>query len=155
MRNLNKHSFSCFWQPSHRLSQAVIVVLVLAAMAVILAAISVLLQLGILVLLAVQIALQWRQLSLAQQSSLRRGVRHSTAHGWQLWSAQHGWRSVQLRAESIALPALVLLRYRYAHQWFYRSVLIPADSLPQDSHRRLRVRLKFSRQRWRALKAIE
>lgn len=152
MQNLSNQAFRCFWQPSLRLSQAVIVILLLAELAVVLAAVAWLLKLGLLLLLTLQIAQQWLQMRDYQQPSLRTGVRHNATQGWQLWNAQHGWRSVQLRADSMAIPALVLLRYRYAHQWFYRSALILADSLPQDSHRRLRVRLKFSRQLWRAIK---
>ncbi|MDY0207697.1 MAG: hypothetical protein RBR82_13905 [Pseudomonas sp.] len=125
--------------------------LLLACVAVVLAAIPLALKLAVIVLLSVQMYAQLRCLRDYQQPSLRRGVRHTSA-GWQLWSAEHGWRSIQLRADSMAIPALVLLRYRYAHQWFYCSALIPFDSAPQDSHRRLRVRLKFSRQRWQAVK---
>ena len=124
----------------------------LAVLAVGLAAIAWLIKLAVLVLLSLQITQQWQQIVNYQQPNLRRGLRHTADQGWQLWSAEYGWRSVQLRADSIAIPTLVLLRYRSASQWFYRTALIPLDSLPQDSHRRLRVRLKFSRQRWRAIK---
>ncbi len=130
---------------------AVSLVSVLACWAVLLAAIPWFLKSGALLLLVLQISRKLYLIRYRQRPQLRRGVRRN-AKGWQLWSPQHGWRSVQLRADSIAIPALVLLRYRYAHQWFYRSLLIPADSLSQDNHRRLRVRLKFSRQRWQAVK---
>ncbi|HZJ93369.1 MAG TPA: protein YgfX [Thiopseudomonas sp.] len=151
MQNQSKQNFSCFWQPSLRLSQAVLCVLLLACVAVVLAAIPFVVKLVVIVLLSVQIYSQLRCMRDYQQPALRRGVRRDSA-GWQLWSAEQGWRSIQLRADSMAIPALVLLRYRYPHQWFYRSALIPFDSAPQDSHRRLRVRLKFSRQRWQAVK---
>ena len=123
----------------------------LACLAVALAAVPWLLKLFALLVLVVQISWQILLILNHKQSFLRRGLRHSQ-QGWQLWSAQQGWRSIQLRADSIALPALILVRYRFAHQRFYRSAIIPADSLSQDSHRRLRVRLKFSRQRWQAIK---
>lgn len=152
MQSLNRQAFNCFWQPSVRLSQAVIGVLLLAGIAVGLAAIAWFVKLGILILLSLQIGQQWQYMRDCRLPYLRRGLRHTADQGWQLWSAGYGWRSVQLRADSIAIPALVLLRYRSASQWFYRTALIPLDSLPQDSHRRLRVRLKFSRQRWRAIK---
>lgn len=102
-------------------------------------------------MLAVQVSWQLFLIGNRKQAYLRRGLRHNQ-QSWQLWSAKHGWCSIQLRADSIAIPALVLVRYRFAHQRFYRSTVIPADSLSQDSHRRLRVRLKFSRQRWRVIK---
>ncbi len=151
MLSRSKPSFSCFWQPSFRLSLAVVLISSLACLAVLLAAVPWFLQLSALLVLGLQISRQLYLMANHQQPFLRQGLRHSQ-QGWQLWSAQQGWHSIQLRADSIAIPALVLVRYRYANQWFYRSVLIPADSVSQDSHRRLRVRLKFSRQRWRAIK---
>jgi toxin CptA len=75
--------------------------------------------------------------------------------GWQLWNAHGGWQPVQLRPDSMALPAIVLLRFRMtsgdwlARRWV-RSVCIPADAMAPDLHRRLRLRLKFSRRRWAA-----
>lgn len=151
MLSQSKSTFNCFWQPSLRLSFTVVLISSLACLAVLLAAVPWFLQLSALLVLVLQISRQLYLLLNYQQTSLRQGLRHSQ-QGWQLWSAQQGWRSIQLRADSIAIPALVLVRYRYAHQWFYRSILIPTDSLSQDTHRRLRVRLKFSRQRWQAIK---
>jgi toxin CptA len=75
--------------------------------------------------------------------------------GWQLWSQRSGWQPVQLRRDSMALPPLVLLRFRLAkgpwlaRRWV-RSLCIPADAMAPDAHRRLRLRLKFSRRRWAA-----
>lgn len=116
-----------------------------------LAAMPWLLKLCALLVLAIQIGWQLFLICNRKQAYIRRGLRHNQ-QSWQLWSAKHGWRSIQLRADSIAIPALVLVRYRFAQQRFYRSAVIPADSLSQDSHRRLRVRLKFSRHRWQAIK---
>ncbi|MBW1246320.1 hypothetical protein I7860_06460 [Pseudomonas tolaasii] len=70
--------------------------------------------------------------------------------GWQLFSVERGWHSVQLRPDSLALPLLVVLRYRVPGKWGVRSICVPRDSLAADLHRRLRVRLKFSRRRWLA-----
>lgn len=151
MQSLNNQVFFCFWQPSLRLSKLVLLLLLLACLAVLLSAIGWPLKLGLLFVLGVQLSIHLYRLQQQQLPRLRTGLRHS-AQGWQLWSARHGWRSIQLRADSLATPTLVLLRYRCAQQWLYRSAVIPADSLSQDSHRRLRVRLKFSRQRWRAVK---
>jgi toxin CptA len=69
-------------------------------------------------------------------------------NGWQLWTAGGGWHPVQLRHDSLALPGLVILRYRRPGQWFSRSVCILSDAMSADQRRRLRVRLKFSRRRW-------
>lgn len=151
MLSLNDQAFFCFWQPSLRLSKLVLLVLLLACLAVLLSALAWPLKSAALFVLVVQISFHAQRIQQQQLPCKRMGLRHG-AQGWQLWNARHGWRPIQLRADSMATPTLVLLRYRCAQQWFYRSAVIPADSLPQDSHRRLRVRLKFSRQRWQAVK---
>ncbi len=77
------------------------------------------------------------------------GVRHD-AQGWWLWNAAHGWQAVQLRQDSMAWPALIILRYRFPGRWYAQGVCIVQDALPHALHRQLRVRLKFSRRRWAA-----
>lgn len=71
-----------------------------------------------------------------------------TPQGWALFSKGRGWQPVQLRHDSLALPLMVVLRYRVPGQWWSRSVCIPPDALPADTHRRLRLRLRFSRDRF-------
>ena len=78
-------------------------------------------------------------------------LRHG-AQGWQVGSAACDWQSIELRPDSLALPLIVVLRFRLAGQRRIRALCIPYDSLPRDVHRRLRVRLKFSRRRWGASK---
>ena len=78
-------------------------------------------------------------------SGLRRDDR-----GWHLWNAVDGWQAVQLRPDSLALPLIVVLRFRLHGQRRVRSICVPRDALAPDVHRRLRVRLKFSRRRWAA-----
>nr|WP_218959315.1 hypothetical protein [Pseudomonas rustica] len=70
------------------------------------------------------------------------------ADGWQLWNQAAGWQAVQLRPDSLALPLIVVLRFRLRGEWRVRSICVPRDSQVADVHRRLRVRLKFSRRRW-------
>nr|WP_207201731.1 protein YgfX [Pseudomonas sp. TH41] len=70
--------------------------------------------------------------------------------GWQLWSQTAGWQAVQLRPDSLALPLVVVLRFRLRGERRVRSMCVPRDSQAADVHRRLRVRLKFSRRRWAA-----
>ena len=77
------------------------------------------------------------------------GIRHD-AMGWQLWHSRCGWQPVQLRPDSLALPPLIVLRFRLPGQWWVRGLCIARDALPADHHRRLRVRLKFTRRRWAA-----
>lgn len=89
-----------------------------------------------------------RQILLTHRSSIR-GLRRDE-DGWQLFSDERGWHSVQLRPDSLALPLIVVVRYRVQGEWWVRSVCVPRDSQVADVHRRLRVRLKFSRRRWLA-----
>ncbi|WP_338801041.1 protein YgfX [Pseudomonas sp. RSB 5.4] len=72
------------------------------------------------------------------------------ADGWQLWNQAGGWQAVQLRPDSLALPLIVVLRFRLRGERRVRSICVPRDSQAADVHRRLRVRLKFSRRRWAA-----
>ena len=70
------------------------------------------------------------------------------ADGWQLWSRAGGWQPVQLRPDSLALPLVVVLRFRLRDERRVRAICVPRDAQAADVHRRLRVRLKFSRRRW-------
>ncbi|WP_460117311.1 protein YgfX [Pseudomonas sp. S2_C03] len=72
------------------------------------------------------------------------------ADGWQLWNQAQGWQAVQLRPDSLALPLIVVLRFRLRGERRVRAICVPRDSLASDLHRRLRVRLTFSRRRWAA-----
>jgi len=78
-----------------------------------------------------------------------RGLRRDSG-GWALWNKAGGWQAVQLLPDSMALPGLIVLRFRRKGQWWARSLCLPADSQDANEHRRLRVRLKFSRRRWAA-----
>ncbi|WP_454839368.1 protein YgfX [Pseudomonas hormoni] len=70
------------------------------------------------------------------------------AGGWQLWNEAAGWQAIQLRRDSLALPLVVVLRFRLRGERRIRSICVPRDSQAADLHRRLRVRLTFSRRRW-------
>ncbi|WP_434695591.1 hypothetical protein J3P89_21320 [Pseudomonas sp. Z1-14] len=89
-----------------------------------------------------------RYLLLSHRQAFR-GLRRD-ADGWQLWSEGGGWQAVQLRPDSLALPMIVVLRFRLRGEWWVRSLCVPRDALAPDVHRRLRVRLRFSRRRWAA-----
>jgi toxin CptA len=45
---------------------------------------------------------------------------------------------------------IVVLRFRLRDERRIRAICVPRDSQAADVHRRLRVRLKFSRRRWAA-----
>nr|WP_186352276.1 hypothetical protein [Pseudomonas proteolytica] len=122
---------------------------VLALGALYLLAVPVLITLlGVLACLAHALWTLPRHIRLTHRSSVR-GLRRN-ADGWQLWSAARGWHAVQLCPDSLALPLIVVLRYRLPGEWRVRSVCVPHASQAADVHRRLRVRLKFSRRRWLA-----
>ncbi|MDD2063755.1 protein YgfX [Pseudomonas sp. 25571] len=75
------------------------------------------------------------------------GVRRDV-RGWQVLSRARGWQPVRLCRDSVAVPGLVVLRFVREGCWLGESQCIPTDALGADEHRRLRVRLKFSRRRW-------
>jgi toxin CptA len=82
------------------------------------------------------------------------GLRRTSA-GWQLWSRRDGWQPVQLRRDSIALPLMVVLRFRLSGKGcvgrrLVHGLCVPRDAMSPQHHRQLRVRLKFSRRRWAA-----
>ncbi|WP_150712759.1 protein YgfX [Pseudomonas fluorescens] len=89
-----------------------------------------------------------RQILLTHPQAFR-GLR-CDVDGWQLWSQAGGWQAVQLRRDSLALPLIVVLRFRLRGERRVRAICVPRDSQAADLHRRLRVRLTFSRRRWAA-----
>ncbi|MGF6206971.1 protein YgfX [Pseudomonas frederiksbergensis] len=89
-----------------------------------------------------------RQILLTHPQAFR-GLRRD-ADGWQVWNQARGWQSVQLRPDSLALPLVVVLRFRLRGERRVRTICVPRDSQAADVHRRLRVRLRFSRRRWAA-----
>ena len=66
------------------------------------------------------------------------------------WQASRLLLTLYLAALGLALPLAVVLRFRLVGERRVRSLCIPRDALTRDAHRRLRVRLKFSRRRWAA-----
>ena len=51
------------------------------------------------------------------------------------------WKQVQLRSDSVALPWLIVLRWREGRR--RHSLALPGDALAGDEHRRLRVWLRW------------
>ncbi len=139
--------FECRWQASRLLLAAYLLAQLFALGALLCIDVS-FSSLGMLACLAHAAWVLPRHILLTHRSSIR-GLRRDE-NGWQLWSAARGWHSVQLRPDSLALPFIVVLRYRMPGKWQVRSICVPWDSQGADLHRRLRVRLKFSRRRWLA-----
>ncbi|WP_321851012.1 protein YgfX [Pseudomonas paraveronii] len=139
--------FECRWQASRLLLAAYLLAQSFALGALLLLDLPYS-SLGLLLCLAHAAWVIPRHIRLTHRSSIR-GLRRDE-NGWQLWSAARGWHRVQLRPDSLALPLIVVLRYRVQGEWAVRSICVPSDSQAADVHRRLRVRLKFSRRRWLA-----
>lgn len=140
-------AFECHWQPSRGLLRLYLVILALALLAPWLAAVPLWLKALALVLCLAHAAWALPRHILLSSPDAWRGLRRD-ALGWQLWSAAQGWQPVQLRPDSLALPLAVVLRFRLPGERLSRGLCIPRDALPREQHRRLRLRLKFSRRRW-------
>ena len=139
--------FECRWQASRLLLAAYLLAQLFALGALVLIDVPYS-SLGLLLCLAHAAWVVPRSILLTHRSSIR-GLRRD-ADGWQLFSAERGWHCVQLRPDSLALPLIVVLRYRVKGEWAVRTICVPNDAQVADVHRRLRVRLKFSRRRWLA-----
>ncbi|MFN3357565.1 MAG: protein YgfX [Pseudomonas sp.] len=139
--------FECRWQASRLLLAAYLLAQLFALGALLFGDVP-FSSLGLLLCLAHAAWVLPRHILLTHRSSIR-GLRRDE-DGWQLFSAERGWHSVQLRPDSLALPLIVVLRYRAQGEWRVRCICVPKDSQAADVHRRLRVRLKFSRRRWLA-----
>ncbi len=149
MSSPSRQPFECHWRPSGLLLVLYLAVQGLALMVVLLSPAPFWLRLVCLSLCLAHALCVLASGALLLGPGAWRGLRHDE-RGWQLWSAKRGWQAVQLLPDSLALPGVVILRFRPVGQRLARSVCIARDALPHDQHRRLRVRLKFSRNRWAA-----
>ncbi|MDO7898188.1 protein YgfX [Pseudomonas citrulli] len=141
--------FECRWQASGQLLAAYLLAQAVALGSLLLLAVPFLFAaLGMALCLAHGAWVLPRQVLLTHRQAFS-GLRCDAA-GWHLWNRAEGWQPVQLRPDSLALPLIVVLRFRLRGEWRVRSLCVPRDALAPDVHRRLRVRLKFSRRRWAA-----
>ena len=139
--------FECRWRASGQLLAACLAAQTLALISICLLSIPVWARVsGVLLCLAHGYWVLGRHIRLTHCSAYS-GLRRD-ADGWQLWNRARGWQAVQLRRDSLALPSVVIVRFRVCNERWVRTVCIPRDALAPDQHRRLRVRLKFSRRRW-------
>jgi len=139
--------FECRWQPSRWLLRLYLSVLALALLTPWLADIPLWSKLLSLVACLAHAAWALPRHVLLTAPQAVTGLRRD-ALGWHVYSAAASWQAVQLRRDSLALPLAVVLRYRLPGQRFSRGLCIPRDALVLEQHRRLRLRLKFSRRRW-------
>ncbi|WNF48185.1 protein YgfX [Pseudomonas sp. SG20056] len=142
-------AFECQWQPSRQLLACYALIQGLALLSLVLVDIPIWARLpGIGFCVAHAAWVLPRHVLLSAPQAYR--ALRCTRDGWQVYSVAQGWQAIELHPDSLALPLVVLLRFRLAGQRRVRSLCIARDSLARDQHRRLRVRLKFSRHRWAA-----
>ncbi|MCD5976923.1 protein YgfX [Pseudomonas quasicaspiana] len=146
--------FECHWRASRALLVAYGIAQLLALIALYMLAVpGWVLALGLMLCVAHGIYVLSGSILLSSATAFT-GLRRN-AEGWQLWNQRNGWQSVQLCRDGMALPLIVVLRFRLADEsrsrWrMTRGLCIPRDAMEPDIHRRLRLRLKFSRRRWAA-----
>lgn len=141
--------FECQWRPSRLLLGFYALIQALALLSLALVDIALWAQVLAVVFCVAHAA--WvvpQHVSLTRPSAYR--ALRCTAGGWQVHSEAQGWQLIELHPDSLALPLIVLLRFRLAGRRGVRSLCVARDSLAHEQHRRLRVRLKFSRHRWAA-----
>ncbi|WP_060484024.1 protein YgfX [Pseudomonas sp. NBRC 111123] len=139
--------FECRWQGSRLLLAAYLGCQVLALLVLWLSALPG--WLGLCVLCACIAHACWaipRRILLTDAHAVT-GLRRDPS-GWRVFNRAQGWQPVRLCRDSVALPGLVVLRFVRAGHWLGESQCIPRDALGPDLHRRLRVRLKYSRRRF-------
>lgn len=141
--------FECRWRPSRQLLAAYLLTQALAVFALLLADLPVWARLVGILLCGLHGFMVLPRKILLRSSSSVHALRRDSA-GWHLFSPAQGWQAVRLLPDSLALPGLIVLRYRRPGRWLSEGLCIPGDALGADQHRRLRVRLKFSRNRWAA-----
>ncbi|APC15506.1 hypothetical protein BLL42_07115 [Pseudomonas frederiksbergensis] len=143
------NSFECRWHASRQLLAAYLLAQLFALGSLFLLSIPVWASLlGIALCVAHCFWVLPRQILLTHPQAFC-GLRRD-ADGWQLWNQLSGWQAVQLCPDSLALPLVVVLRFRLRGERRVRAICVPRDAQAVDVHRRLRVRLKFSRRRWAA-----
>lgn len=149
MSNPSSRTFECRWRGSAPLLALYVSVLLLAIVTLLVLPVPLWLQVTGLLLCLLHAAWVVPSRILLWRDSSWRGMRHDR-HGWSLWSRRLGWQPIQLLPDSLALPLVVVLRFKVPGEWFARGLCIPRGAMSVEQHRRLRLRLKFSRRRWAA-----
>ena len=136
-------------QPSRWLGMLVILLNVLGCVALYRSALSALPALSAAMLLWVYCLWIWpRQVSLRHADSVT-GLRYDS-EGWHVLRRDGTERDARLLADTYVSALLTVVRLRQPGRWLPVSVILPADAAAEDALRRLRLRLRFSRQRWAA-----
>ncbi|MGH8383704.1 protein YgfX [Pseudomonas sp.] len=142
--------FECRWRGSTSLLAAYLASLLLALLALSLLQLPLWLRVSGVVLCLLHAGWMIPRRILLSHPRAVSGLRRDR-DGWQLFSRAQGWQPAQLRPDSLALPGLIVLRYRQQGWYWSQGLCIALDALEPVQHRRLRLRLKFSRRRWAAV----
>lgn len=89
-----------------------------------------------------------RQVSLRHAASVI-GLRFDS-QGWHVLRRDGSEAGASLQGDTFVSAFLTVVRFREPGRWLPVSVILPADAASEDALRRLRLRLRFSRQRWAA-----
>lgn len=134
-------------QPSRFLGAALVFFSLLAAVALYRSAIPGLLAAGMLLVVVGYSAWIWpRQVSLRHAHSVT--ALRFDSQGWHVLRRDGSESGARLLADTFVSAFLTVVRLREPGRWWPVSVVLPADAATEDSLRRLRLRLRFSRQRW-------
>lgn len=136
-------------QPSRWLGVLIILLTLLGCMALYRSALSTLPSLlGVMGLWVYCVWIWPRQVSLQHADSVT-GLRFDS-EGWHVLRRDGSERGARLLGDTYVSALLTVVRLRQPDRWLPVSVILPADAASEDSLRRLRLRLRFSRQRWAA-----
>lgn len=136
-------------QPSRFLGGLVVVFSILACAALLRSGLSPLLATAsMLAIVGYAIWIWPRQVSLQHAQSVT-GLRFDS-QGWHVMRRDGSESSARLLADTFVSAFLTVVRLREPGRWLAVSVILPADAAAEDALRRLRLRLRFSRQRWAA-----
>jgi|TARA_R110000822_G_scaffold2089_16_gene10077 toxin CptA len=134
-------------QPSRFLGVVLVLASLLAAFALYRSAMPGMLAAGMMLVLAGYALWVWpRQVSLRHASSVT-GLRFDS-EGWHVLRRDGSEASARLLADTFVSAFLTVVRLREPGRWWPVSVVLPPDAAAEEALRRLRLRLRFSRQRW-------
>lgn len=103
---------------------------------------------GTLAVVAYGIWVWPRQVSLRHAQSIT--ALRFDSQGWHVLRRDGSEAAARLLADTYVSAFLTVVRLREPGRWLAVSVILPADAAAEDALRRLRLRLRFSRQRWAA-----
>ena len=134
-------------QPSRWLAVLLLASSLLACLAVYQSALSLLPRILCVLLVCSYAPWIWpRQISLQHPHSVT-GLRFDS-DGWHILRRDGSEAAAQLLADTYVSAMLTVVRLREQGRWRAVLVVLASDAASEESLRRLRLRLRFSRQRW-------